>query len=176
MEISEIANKDQINNNIELLTKKVSNKISDTEIDLYNYFQGIKEIEDGKEIICPYCEKKCKPIEAGIDPQKTVEDWDREERTEPESMTLEQLRYYCNNDLKVEIVNLILNIRQFPRPIEQEINSLTPSIKALEEISQILVDINPAIQHATSKDQIINIMKESLEDIRKKILQSLPHE
>jgi len=170
MELSQIANKEEVTRNIEQITANLSQISADSELDMYNYFQGIKKLESSKDVTCPFCEKTFSPIESDIQPQKTMEDWEKESRSAENSMTPSQMRHYFSNNLKVELVNLVLSIRTFPRPIEQDVNSLAPAITALQAISKKLVDLNHGIEHAQTQQEVVILMKNTIKDIRKIIL------
>lgn len=171
MEISQIRNWDEVDKGLDTALENLIAIMNDTETDLYGYFEAIKVMND-KEVKCPRCGLDFHPIELGIDPQKTLEDWKMEIKCEEKAMDFEDIRSYVRVMMKSELLHTVLSIQQNPTNTEAQLIHFKKSIVALQSIAEIINDVAPASKRAQNKEQLISILIEALEDIRKSIIQT----
>jgi len=172
MEIKDIQNWHEIEQHMENMVKDINVVITGTEQDLFVYFQSIKEMNSEKPIICPYCEKKFSQIEVGLEPQKTMDDWEREERTEDHAMSFEDFRKHIATVLGQQIVYMIHSIHTKPSALANDMDALKTSVDSITLISGRLHQLSLDLENADpnmNKDDLINMMTKVLEDIRKTI-------
>jgi len=169
MEMSEIENWTEIEHKIADVVSSLIKINVDTEKDVYGYFQGIKELSKNLEIVCPYCDKVIDPLEVGINPQKTMENWRDEDRTEPNSMSFQELREHLNHVVTRQIVDILIQTQTRPTGIEQKLNQLEDVVSTLTYISELLADLPKSIEHANTNKDIMESMRSTLTDIQKRI-------
>ena len=169
MEISQIQNWDEIDKALDKTLEQLINITNDTETDLYAYFESIKTLNNDI-ITCPKCGLILEPIEVGLIPQKTLEDWQLETKGEENAMDFENIRSYIRVMMKSELIHAVLSIRSKPTNVDAQVLQLKKSVIALQNIAEIITDVSPASKQAQNKDELIVILIEALEDIRKSIV------
>lgn len=174
VEFSQVKNMQALEEEIATAITKLQLILLDTEKDLYTYFQCHKEM--APEIVCPHCQKQFTLAEIGVPSQKTIDDWEKEMRSEPNAMTFRELQKYTESELKMAMVRIILHTDLKPRDLDAELQAMKRLVKTVEYIVGIYRDLKPAIETSKDQKELTQTMADALRDIQSALVMGLQQE
>ena len=115
-------------------------------------------------------------VEVGLNPQKTMENWSEEDRTEHMSMTFEQAREHLNHNVTKQIINILLKVERNPVGVERDLEQMRVLVSTLTYISEVVADLPNSINQAKTQRDLLDTMTEAITDIQTKIKQTIVEE